>query len=113
MKAIKVNRKHLVSHHQVFAEKLKRDPEFRKLWEAGAARRAVVEAVMGERIRQKMSQKELAERAGIRQPHIARLEGGGAGMSIDTLAKIAKAFGARLKISFETKTNSDVQLAGS
>ena len=43
-----------------------------------------------------MTQKDLAEATGLIQPNIARIENGRYSTSLDTLAKIAEALGARL-----------------
>ena len=53
---------------------------------------------MGERIRQLrtergISQVELAERAGLIQPHVVRIEQGRYSVGLDTLQAIAKALG--------------------
>ena len=53
---------------------------------------------MGERIRQLrtekgVSQTELAEKAGLAQPHIVRIEQGRYSVGLDTLQAIAKALG--------------------
>lgn len=95
-----INRKHLTLHEDVMTEELK-DPAFRKVWEAGTARREVVKMIMSERIRRNMSQADLAKRAGLKQPNVARIESGSRGVSIETLSKIARAFGKQLRIVFE------------
>ena len=56
---------------------------------------------MGARIaelrkRKGMTQTELAEKAGLFQGHIARLEAGAYGATVDVLSGIAEALGARL-----------------
>lgn len=76
------------------------DPEFKRLWEANAIKREVTSAIIGERIRKKLTQQELASRAGLKQPSLARVESGGVLPSIATLAKLAQAFGKRLEIRF-------------
>lgn len=43
-----------------------------------------------------MTQKNLAETTGLIQPNIARIENGRYSTSLDTLARIAEALGARL-----------------
>lgn len=58
---------------------------------------------MGERIRQLrtergISQVELAERAGLIQPHIVRIEQGRYSVGLDTLQAIAKAVGCTVDI---------------
>jgi transcriptional regulator with XRE-family HTH domain len=65
-----------------------------------------VEAALGQliydlRTQAGLSQRELAERAGTTQSVISRLEeGGGARNGIDTLARVARALGRRLVVSF-------------
>lgn len=58
---------------------------------------------MGERIRQLrtergISQVELAEKAGLIQPHIVRIEQGRYSVGFDTLQAIAKALGCTVDI---------------
>src|SRR5258706_15789999 len=67
---------YLTSYEDEFAEKLKSDGEFRQLWEAGETRRRVVSALIGARIRSCLSQEELAKKAGVKQPSLARVESG-------------------------------------
>lgn len=67
------------------------------------ARRAIE---LGEMIRARreeldMTQAELAERVGTRQPAIARLEAGGTQPTIDLLDRIAAAFGTSLTVRLE------------
>src|SRR5205085_11927426 len=55
------------------------------------------------REQREMNQTELAEKVGTRQPAIARLESGNySRWKVDTLKKVARALGVRLKITFET-----------
>lgn len=96
---MRINTKLLTPHKEVMTEALK-DPEFRAIWKKNAPRREITKAIIGERIRRKMTQKELAEKAGLKQPNVARLENGGRA-SIDTLIKVAQAFDKQLKVSFE------------
>ncbi|NOZ22406.1 MAG: helix-turn-helix transcriptional regulator, partial [Planctomycetes bacterium] len=46
-----------------------------------------------ERLRVRMTQAELAKRAGMAQPNISRLEKPGAAMSVSTARKLGKALG--------------------
>lgn len=49
-----------------------------------------------------LTQVELAEKLGVRQPIISKLEGGGTkDLKLSTLVKVAAALGARVKIMFE------------
>ena len=58
---------------------------------------------IGERIRelrtkQKMTQSQLAERTGMKRPHITRIEAGSYSVGLDTLQTIAKALGGTVDI---------------
>ena len=48
-----------------------------------------------------MTQKELAEKTGIRQSNISRIESGASSPTVDTLARIAAGLGKKLKIEFQ------------
>lgn len=47
-----------------------------------------------------MTQKELAEKSGLRQSNISRIESGAASPTVDTLSRIAAGLGKQLKIEF-------------
>lgn len=58
---------------------------------------------MGEEIRklrteQKITQLELSERAGITRANLSNIEAGKYNVSLDTLSKIAKALGRKVKL---------------
>lgn len=95
-----INRQYLTSYDEALVASFKRDPEFKKLWQAGAARRKAVSALIGARIRHKLSQAQLAHKAGIKQPSLARAESGRVGVSVDFLGKVARALGKELDIRF-------------
>ncbi len=58
------------------------------------------------------SQRALAERAGTSQPAVARYERGVATPSLETLGRLARACGRRLRLSAETPPDPhDVELA--
>ena len=48
-----------------------------------------------------MTQKELAERTGIRQSNISRIESGACSPTVETLSRIAAGLGKQLKIEFQ------------
>lgn len=91
---------YLTEYDAEFAEKLKTDSEFRTIWEAGETRRRVVSALIGARIRKRLSQEELAKRAGVKQPSLARVESGRVMPSLRMLDRLAKAMGSELKVQF-------------
>jgi len=95
-----MNNPYLTPYEDVFAEKLQRNPEFRKIWEAGETRRQVVSALIGERIRRKVSQQDLAHKAGVKQPSLARVESGNVMPSLNMLSRLAKAMNTRINVQF-------------
>src|SRR5690606_35380938 len=90
----------LTSYDDEFAEKLKNDSAFRKVWEAGETCRRVVSALIGARVSKRLSQEELAQKAGVKQPSLARVESGRVMPSLAMLDRLAKAMGSQLKVQF-------------
>ena len=78
-------------------EQLK-DPEFKKEWEDFQPELELMKQVIGERMEQNISQRELADRMGTKQANIYRLENGNANPSLDFLKRLAKALGKKLEI---------------
>ena len=76
------------------------DPGIRREYEAFQAEHAVNQAMIDARQKSGMTQKELAERTGIAQADISKLEHGNANPSIRTLQRLAKGMGMVLKIEF-------------
>ena len=72
--------------------------EFKKEWEEFQPELQLMKQVIGERIKQNISQKELADRMGTKQANISRLENGNANPSLDFLKRLAKALGKKLEI---------------
>ncbi len=84
---------------QVFAE-WRKDPEYVKAYDALEEEFALAGALIGARAHAGLTQEELAERMGTSQSAIARLESGRSRPSTTTLAKLAKATGTKLRVSF-------------
>ena len=76
------------------------DPAFAAEYEAQRPEYEAIRAVIAARLACNMTQKELAEKSGIRQSNISRIENGSASPTIDTLARIAAGLGKQLKIDF-------------
>ena len=70
------------------------DPEFREAWEASDPAYQVARL----RILRGLTQQQLAERVGTRQPSIARLESGREEPKLGFLRRVAEALGARLEV---------------
>ncbi len=78
-----------------------KNPEFKKAWEASEAEYQVSRALIAARIKDKLSQGELAKKAHTTQAVISRLENMSANPSVGLLQKIAQALNVKLKIQFE------------
>lgn len=76
------------------------DPEFKKEWDSSEMEYQLMMMVLKARNEQNLTQSELAERTGIRQSNISRIEKGQALPSILTLSKIAHGLGKELQIKF-------------
>ena len=77
-----------------------KDPDFKKEWDENEARYQLMMMVLRARNEEQLTQSELAERTGLRQSNISRIEKGQSMPSIATLAKIAQGLGKRLEIRF-------------
>jgi predicted transcriptional regulator len=78
-----------------------KDPEFAVEWESQRPEREYIKAIIAARIEQNLTQKELAEKAGIRQSNISRIENGNCSPTIATLQLIARGMGKTLHIEFK------------
>lgn len=81
-------------------EKALEDPAFREEWDSQAVERGLMRCIVEARLEEGLSQKELAERSGLKQSNLSRLENGNGNPSVATLAKVAHGLGRRLEISF-------------
>ena len=79
-----------------------REPQFRAEYEALDAEYALIRQLIDLRIRRGLSQRQLAERAGMKQPSIARLESGRTA-NLQTLRRIAEALDADVRVSIEPR----------
>ena len=80
-------------------EELK-DPEFAKAWEETELEDQIKRMMLDARLENNLTQKELAERSGVRQSNISRIESGACIPTLATLNDIARGIGKKLKISF-------------
>ncbi len=86
----------------MFAEQMK-DEEFRKEYEAIQPEMDVIKAIVDARISQNLTQKELAERTGINQADISKLENGTRNPSIRLLQRLADGMDMVLNVTFTPK----------
>jgi predicted transcriptional regulator len=76
------------------------NPAFAEEWERIKPEYEVMKLLVEARTEQGLTQKELAERTGIRQPNISRLEHGQCSPTLDTLNALARGLGKELKVTF-------------
>ena len=79
---------------------LLKNPEFKAEYEALEPEFQIIRAMLEGREKLNLTQKDLAERSGITQADISRLENGNANPSIRTLKKLASAMNMALDIKF-------------
>lgn len=79
---------HRPTHDQLLARELE-DPEFRAEWERLAIARALAAKLIVYRSDHNLSQRALAERLGLKQPQVARLESGEVQPSTETLMRLS------------------------
>ena len=84
-------------------EQLK-DPEFKKEWDDIQPEMDVIRAIIDNRIAQNLTQKELAERTGINQADISKIENGTRNPSLKMLKRLAAGMGMALNIEFVPMT---------
>ena len=80
-----------------------KDTEFVKEYESIQPEMDVIRAIVDARTSQNLTQKELAERTGINQADISKLENGTRNPSVNLLKRLADGMGMVLKIEFVPK----------
>lgn len=88
----------LKTQGEAVAEEIARDPTFRAEWERLALAREVAAELIRHRSENDLSQRALAERLGVSQPRVAKLESGEHNPDIDTLVRISRATGLEFAI---------------
>ena len=81
------------------------DPEFREEWERLQPERELMRVLVDVRQEKGLTQKEIAERTGIAQSEISKIENGTRNPSIKLLQKLADGLGMNLKIEFTPKAS--------
>ncbi len=81
-------------------DELMKDPEFKAEYDALEPEFQVIRAMLSGRESANITQKELAEKTGIDQADISRIENGNGNPSIRTLQRLANGMGMALKIEF-------------
>jgi len=77
------------------------EPGFREEYDGLEPEFAIIQAMIDARKNTGLTQKQLAERTGIAQGDISKLENGSANPSLRTLQRLAAAMDMKLKVEFE------------
>ena len=89
-----------MTNYKDYLKEQLQDEDFKKEWDAIEPEFAIIQAIIDARKTVGMTQKELAERTGIAQGDISKLETGSANPSLKTLQRLAEGMGMRLKLEF-------------
>ncbi len=89
-----------MSSYDAFFNEMMKDPEVKREYDALEPEFQLVREMIRARREAGLTQKELAERTGIQQSNISRIENGNGNPSLSTLNKLAQGLGKKLVISF-------------
>ncbi|MCD8217883.1 MAG: helix-turn-helix transcriptional regulator [Clostridiales bacterium] len=92
-----------MSDFQEFLQDQMTDDSFKKEYEAIQPEMNIIRAIVDARVSQNLTQKELAERTGINQADISKLENGTRNPSLKLLKRLADGMGMNLNIVFTPK----------
>ncbi|MBU1085079.1 MAG: helix-turn-helix transcriptional regulator [Candidatus Beckwithbacteria bacterium] len=84
-----------------YLKKQLKDPEFKKLWEAGEPQYQATRQLIKARIDKKISQRQLAKKAKTTQAVISRIENMTVNPTIGLLQKLGHALDKRMEIRFK------------
>lgn len=86
-----------------FLEEQLKDPQFKEEYDKIQPEMNVIRALVDARISQNLTQKQLAEKTGIHQADISKLENGTRNPSLNLLKRLAEGMDMVLKIEFIPK----------
>ncbi len=92
-----MDKNRIYTFQQDLANRLK-DPEFRKEWEATEPEHNLARQIIEARLKQNLSQRDLAKRVDTSQAIVSRIESGSANTSISLMKRFAKALNTDLTI---------------
>jgi DNA-binding XRE family transcriptional regulator len=100
MKTIKVSKKTGVQAYTLdeVLTKANKSKKFQVEYNKELSRLNLAKQVRDARIERKLTQKAVADKIGIPQSVVARIESGTHGVSVDTLERIASVFGKRIQL---------------
>ncbi|KXL53681.1 antitoxin HigA [Anaerotignum neopropionicum] len=80
-----------------------KDPEFQKEWNVLEPEFNIIQAMIDARKNSHLTQKELAQKTGINQADISKLENGNANPTLSLLQRLAEGMDMQLKLEFIPK----------
>lgn len=92
-----------MSDFENYLEKQLEDSEFKKEWDDLEPEYNMIQAIIDARKRSHLTQKQLAERTGIDQSDISKLETGNANPTLQVLKRLAEGMDMMLKLEFVPK----------
>jgi ribosome-binding protein aMBF1 (putative translation factor) len=98
------------THGAVIAAEMLRGPDFHEEWEQTALARLVSAQLIDYRVREGLSQRALADRLGVKQPYVARLESGEHNPELPTLVKLSRSLGIEFLIDIRPETRKAAKL---
>ena len=90
-----------MTNYDKYVEEQLKDPEFKAEYDALEPEFAIIHAMIDARKKTGLTQKQLAERTGMAQGDISKIENGNANPSLRTLKRLAEAMDMKLKLEFE------------
>ena len=92
-----------MSSYKDYKKRALQNPEVKAEYDALQPEYDIIQTMIDARVHQNMTQKELAERTGINQADISKLENGTRNPSVNLLKRLADGMGMALKIEFVPK----------
>lgn len=89
------------SNYRDLRERALKNPEIKKEYELLRAEYEAIEKIIELRIKNKLTQRQLAERIGTKQSGVSRFEKGLTNPTLYSLSKIAAVFGKKLILEFK------------
>lgn len=77
-----------------------KDPKFVREWEKVEPGYQLARSLIGARLKKKLSQAELAQKIGTKQPVVSRIESMASSPSVSLLKRLAEALDTKLQIRF-------------
>lgn len=89
-----------MSSYKEYKERVLQNAEIKAEYDALQPEYDIIQAMIAARLEQNITQKELAEKTGITQADISRIENGTRNPSLSMVKKLAQGLGMQLKLEF-------------